>query len=58
MLSQMRGENKVIAGLIYVRPICGHMMTEETKRDRCPGCGAPERDYVKYKKTENNSNIQ
>lgn len=33
---------------IYVCPICGYLMTESEKKDRCPICGGPSRQYKKF----------
>ena len=30
---------------VYVCPICGYVMTEESVSDRCPVCGGPKRQY-------------
>ena len=49
LLSDLSKEKKVSTVKMYVCPICGHLMTEESKLDRCPSCGAPEREFQQYK---------
>lgn len=48
ILENVSDGKKMVNESLYVCPICGHLMTEETKKERCPGCGAPEREYLKY----------
>ena len=31
--------------VIYVCPICGYVMTEDSVSERCPVCGGPKRQY-------------
>lgn len=49
LLHKLNEEKTVSTKTIYVCPICGHLMTEESKTDRCQSCGAPARDYREYK---------
>lgn len=35
-------------GVIYVCPICGHVMSGEAVPDRCPVCGGPGRQFEAY----------
>ena len=48
LLKNLSDHKKTLSDPIYVCPICGHLMTEDKKTDRCPSCGAPEREYKKY----------
>ncbi|MCI8550714.1 MAG: rubrerythrin family protein [Lachnospiraceae bacterium] len=34
---------------IYVCPICGYVMTEESASERCPVCGGPKRQFETYR---------
>lgn len=52
LLHKMDEEKSISTKAIYVCPICGHLMTEESKMDRCPNCGAPARDYHEYQLTQ------
>ena len=36
------------AAPVYVCPICGYVMTEDSLPDRCPVCGGPRRQYEKF----------
>lgn len=35
-------------GAVYVCPICGYVMTEDSLPERCPVCGGPRRQYEKF----------
>lgn len=54
LLQKLGKEKRPQTEALYVCPICGYLMTEETKLDRCPSCGAPGREFQKYKLTDNN----
>ena len=34
--------------LVYVCPICGYVMTEDSLPERCPVCGGPRRQYEEF----------
>lgn len=36
--------------VIYICPICGYVMTEESVLERCPVCGGPKRQYEVFEK--------
>ena len=33
---------------VYVCPICGYLMTESEKKERCPVCGGPSKQYEQF----------
>lgn len=35
-------------GVVYVCPICGYVMTEDSLKDRCPVCGGPKGQYEEF----------
>ncbi len=48
LLQQAVDPDKFGEAVIYVCPICGHVMTDETDVDRCPVCGGPKRQFEAY----------
>lgn len=45
LLKQASEVESFAQNTIYVCPICGHVMTEESVLERCPVCGGPQKQY-------------
>lgn len=48
LLKEAADVENFTAGPVYVCPICGYVMTEDSLPDRCPVCGGPKRQYEKF----------
>ncbi len=48
LLKQAADMENYSAAPVYVCPICGYVMTEDSLPDRCPVCGGPRRQYEKF----------
>lgn len=48
LLEKAEDPEKFSEGAVYVCPICGYVMTENSLPERCPVCGGPRRQYEKF----------
>ena len=45
LLEQAADVEKFAEEKIYVCPVCGYLMTEESAKERCPVCGGPSQQF-------------